>query len=114
MLRTTGSWWDCLFGTFIFATLAKFIFVVDSSLIIPDWFDDSLVLVRTSTIDVVKIFEANGLYSPVIVVVVEDGAATNNDDDDVGGIWWEVERDDLFGDIWFVSDDDDDGWWLFG
>jgi hypothetical protein len=48
----------------------------------------SFVLVRTSTIDVVRIFEANGLYSPTVVGGdAEDDAATSNDVGGVGGIW---------------------------
>jgi hypothetical protein len=53
----------------------------------------SLVFVNTSTIDVVRILEANGLYSPVCVrlvgVGVEDETTSKEDDgeteSDVGG-----------------------------
>jgi hypothetical protein len=83
MVITIGSWWEDFDGTFIFATLAKFILVVEleSSMDV----NGSLVFVNTSTIDVVRIFEANGLYSPVFVafvgVLVVDDDTTSNEDD---------------------------------
>jgi hypothetical protein len=55
---------------------------------------DSLFLVNTS-IDVVRILEANGLYSPAVVFLVGVGVAeettSKEDDDDAGG---ETESDD--------------------
>ena len=97
-----------MIGTFIFATLAKFIFVPE------DEFDssvgpvDSFVLVNTSTIDVVRTFVANGLYSPGLVTLVGVGVADettsreeeDDDDDDEsvdsggGEIEFEEELDD--------------------
>ena len=66
-------------GTFIFATLAKFIFVVDdSSGWLPDAVTESFVLVRTSTMDVVRMFDANGLYSPA---ADDGGAATSKEEE---------------------------------
>lgn len=58
--------------TFIFATLAKFILVEDGVL---DSSVGSLGLVNTPASDVVRIFEANGLYSPVVVTLVGVGVA---------------------------------------
>lgn len=69
---------DILIGIFIFATLAKFIFVVDSSDVFAIGFVVSFVFVSTSTIDVVNIFDANGLYSPVDVGI--EGAGTSNEE----------------------------------
>lgn len=43
-------------------------------------------MVNTSTMDVVRIFEANGLYSPVFVTLVGVGVAdetTSREEDDV-------------------------------
>ena len=58
---------------------------LDSSVAAPG----SLVLVNTSTMDVVRIFEANGLYSPVVVTLVgvdvADETTSNEDDADDGG-----------------------------
>lgn len=68
---------DVFIGTFIFATLAKFIFVVDSSDVFGIGFVVSFGFVRTSASDVVNIFDANGLYSPVDVGI--DGAGTSNE-----------------------------------
>ena len=72
--------------------MAKFIFVVD------DEFDSSVDsfggFVKTSASDVVRIFEANGLYSPVV------DAATSREVEEEGGGGGEIEADD---------DDVDDG-----
>ena len=69
---------DVFIGIFIFATLAKFIFVVDSSDVFGIGLLVSFGFVSTSTSDVVNIFDANGLYSPVEVGI--DGAGTSNEE----------------------------------
>ena len=55
----------------------------------------SFVLVNTSTIEVVRILEANGLYPLIVVTLVEVGVAdetTSNEEDAGGG--GETESDD--------------------
>ena len=82
-------------GTFILATLAKFIFVVELELDSSICVIGSFVFVNTSTIDVVRMFEANGLYSPVVVTFVGVGVAdeTTSREDDGSGSETEADAD---------------------
>jgi hypothetical protein len=76
---------------------------------------DSLFLVNTSTIDVVRIFEANGLYSPVFVTLDGVGVADettsreeDDADDDTGGVG-ETELEDEVEEIFGIVEDSKDG-----